>query len=148
MSENFRCAAPVVDFANAVSRCLLPYGNIGFREDGDLLLHARTDDPDPAPDAEVVLIERRRKKPGEPDPDENESPAADPEAEYAADHIASMIGKYASGGALLGPEDFAILLRSNRSASLYREALERRGIPAVMKTAVPLGESPAATLSM
>ena len=146
MSENFRCAAPVVDFANAVSRCLLPYGNIGFREDGDLLLHARTDDPDPAPDAEVVLIERRRKKPGEPDPDENESPAADPEAEYAADRIASMIGKYASGGALLGPEDFAILLRSNRSASLYREALERRGIPAVMKTAVPLGESPAILL--
>ncbi|MBQ3706362.1 MAG: UvrD-helicase domain-containing protein [Clostridia bacterium] len=145
MRENFRCAAPVVAFANAVSRCLLPHGNIGFREDGDLLVHARADDPNPAPDAEIVLVERRRKKPGEPDDDE--SPAADPEAEYVADRIASMIGKYAgSGTSLLAPDDFAILLRSNRSASVYREALERRNIPAVMKTAAPLGESPAVML--
>ena len=142
MRENFRCAAPVVDFANAVSRHLLPYGNNGFREDGDLLVHARADDPNPAPDAEVVLIEQKRKKPGE----EDEGPAVDREVLYVAGRIAQMIGKYSADGTLLGPGDFAILLRANRSAAAYRDALAEYGIPAVMKTAVPLGESPAVLL--
>ena len=142
MRENFRCAAPVVDFANAVSRHLLPHGNIGFREDGDLLVHARADDPIPAPEAEVVLIEHKRRKPGE----EDEGHSVDHEALWVAGRIRRMVGKYAADGTLLGPGDFAILLRSNRSAAVYRDALAEVGIPAVMKTAAPLGQSPAVLL--
>ncbi|MBQ4350905.1 MAG: UvrD-helicase domain-containing protein [Clostridia bacterium] len=143
MSENFRSAAPVVAFANAVSRHLLPYGEIDFREDGDLLVHARGDDPADPPETELVLIEKKRKKPGEES--EEEAPSADPEVEYVAGRIAAMIGKY-MGGSVLKPEEVGILLRSNRSAALYRDALAARGIPAATKTVSPLGQSPAVLL--
>ncbi len=153
MSENFRCAEAVVEFSNAVSAHLLPWGGIPFEEE-DLLIHARVDDPADAPDAEVVVIEVPRKK-GGGDPESEEEDAAgddpgdrlDPEAEYVADRIAGMVGRYrGDGGTIMKAGDAAILMRSGKSAEVYRAALERRGIPAVMKTARALGSYPSVML--
>jgi ATP-dependent helicase/nuclease subunit A len=148
MSENFRCAEPVVEFSNAVSRRLLPFGGIPFGEE-DLLIHARTDDPPDPPDVEVVLVENPRKQNGGDGDGEEEDaePGFDREAEYVADRIAGMVGRYRSGGTeIMKPGDAAILLRANRSAEEFRDALQRRGIQAVMKTSRPLGSAPSVML--
>ena len=157
MSENFRCAEAVVEFSNAVSAHLLPWGGIPFEEE-DLLIHARVDDPADAPDAEVVVIEVPRQK-GGGDPESEEDGAGDassgedpgerldPEAEYVADRIAGMVGRYrGDGGTIMKAGDAAILMRSGKNAEVYRAALERRGIPAVMKTARALGSYPSVML--
>ena len=163
MSENFRCAEAVVRFSNAVSAHLLPFGGIPY-EAQDRLIHARADDPKDAPDAEVVVVERPQRAsdpfddgdaPGE-SADESDSDLTDgapgdadldPEAEYVADRIAGMVGRYRDGGSVVTKAgDIAVLLRSNRSAERYRAALEARGIPAVMKTSRALGSYPSVML--
>ena len=153
MSENFRCAEAVVRFSNAVSAHLLPFGGIPYEAE-DCLIHARADDPKDAPDTEVVIVEKPRKASdfGDEADDEAEDEqetedSLDPEAEYVADRIAGMVGKYRDGGAVVTKAgDIAVLLRSNRSAPVYRDALEARGIPAVMKTSRALGSYPSVML--
>ena len=152
MSENFRCAGSVVDFSNAVSAHLLPWGGIPYEAE-DALIHARPDLPEDAPRAEVVIVENPRKSSSseDEDPDGESSGESgektDPEAEYAAERIADMVGRYRGNGtSVMKAGDAAILLRSGRSAENYRAALERRGIPAVMKTTRALGSYPSVML--
>ena len=156
MSENFRCSEAVVDFANAVSAHLLPHGGIPFEKE-DLLIHAREEPTPPEdekaealPGVEIALIENPRKLKDADEPEDageagSGGPEEDPEVAFAADEIAGMLGRYL-GGKILSPGDVAVLLRSNRSAGAYRDALERRGIPAATKTARPLGSYPSVML--
>ena len=144
MSENFRSASPVVALVNAVSNYCLPFGGIPFGEE-DLLIHAKNDGEKTPPDAEIVLIEKKRRKGGEEDGEDVDP--GDPEIEYVADRAASLIGRYDyRGEKIVKPSDVAILLRSNRNAPLYRDALERRGIPATVKISRPLGSYPSVML--
>ena len=115
MSENFRCARPVIEFANAVSRYMFPYGGIPFSEE-DCLVYGGVAAGEKA--VEVALIDGTRAK------DEDESPVIS-EAEYTAERVYSMIK---NEGYL--PSDIAILLRSPGSTGdLYEAALKARGIP-------------------
>ena len=116
MSENFRCAEPVIEFANAVSRYMFPHGAIPFSE-ADCLVYGGVAEGDVP--AEVCLLDGSRAKAGEED-----SPKIT-EAEYVADRVYSLLK---NGEAV--PSDIAILLRSaNASGVLYEEALRARGVP-------------------
>ena len=116
MSENFRCAAPVIEFANAVSRYMFPHGGIPFSE-SDCLVYggvAKGDVP-----VEVCLLDGTRTADAQGDEH------AVTEAEYAADRVYSLIKDEG-----YAPEDIAVLLRSaNTSGGLYEEAMSARGIP-------------------
>lgn len=115
MSENFRCARPVIEFANAVSRYMFPFGGIPFAEE-DCLVYGGVAEGDTA--VEVCLIDGTRSKA------EEESPVIS-EAEYTAERIYSLIK---NEGYL--PSDIAILLRSPGSTGdLYEAAMKARGIP-------------------
>lgn len=144
MSENFRCARSIVDFANAVSSYLFsvsedsprPHG-IGYRAEDDLIF-ARGDDGG-AP-AEVVLIENADSDAkeeaqnaaddgattGNGNDDDNDGAAGDNDAEvrYVSSRIAEMI---AAGE---DPGSIAVLSRSKSFAAGVVRALTTLGIPA------------------
>ncbi len=116
MSENFRCAMPVIEFVNAVSRYMFPHGGIPF-EESDCLVYGGVASGDVP--VEVCLLDGSRASKDE-DSDEFIT-----EAEYTADRIYSLIksGSYA-------PSDIAILLRSpGGTGDQYESALKERGIP-------------------
>lgn len=115
MSENFRCARPVIEFANAVSRYMFPFGGIPFAEE-DCLVYGGVAEGEK--DVEICLIDGVRSKA------EEESPVIS-EAEYTADRIYSLIKNEG-----YVPSDIALLLRSPGSTGdLYEAALKARGIP-------------------
>lgn len=115
MSENFRCARPVIEFANAVSRYMFPFGGIPFAEE-DCLVYGGVAEGEKT--VEVCLIDGTKSK------SEDEIPVIS-EAEYTADRIYSLIK---NEGYL--PSDIALLLRSPGSTGdLYEAALKERGIP-------------------
>lgn len=145
MSENFRCDSPVVRFVNMVSEYILPHGGIPY-EAGDSLVYAKDGGTpsDTSPKAEICLIEKKRAKKGE----EREKNTADPEAEYVARRIASMIGRYSpSGERTVKAGDIAILLRSpSTSGGDYRDALLKYGISSALKVERPLSSYPSVML--
>lgn len=147
MSENFRCDAPVVNIVNKVSDYILPFGGIPY-EERDALIYAKNGGvPTPtSPAAEICLIDTKvEKNEGE----DNESAAVeDPEAEYVAERIASMIGKYTPDGErTIKAGDIAILLRSPKTnGGAYRAALEKRGISSAIKVEKPLSSYPSVML--
>ena len=115
MSENFRCARPVIEFANAVSRYMFPFGGIPFDEE-DCLVYGGVAEGERA--VEVCLIDGTRSR------SEDDVPVIS-EAEYTAERIYSLIK---NEGYL--PSDVALLLRSPGSTGdLYEAALKARGIP-------------------
>ncbi len=115
MSENFRCARPVIEFANAVSRYMFPYGGIPFAEE-DCLVYGGVAEGEKS--VEVCLIDGTRSK------SDDEIPIIS-EAEYTADRIYSLIKNEG-----YVPSDIALLLRSPGSTGdLYEAALKERGIP-------------------
>lgn len=137
MSENFRCAEPVVKFVNMVSDYTLPHGGIPYDTD-DALIHAR--DEKNAPPVEVRLIECPRKSAGDDDENNTERPK-NPEAVYIARRIRDMLGRYSPGGEyVIHASDIAILLRSPSPKSAvsvsaeYEAALAEYGIPVKRKT--------------
>ncbi len=145
MSENFRCDSPVVRFVNMVSDYILPHGGIPY-EAGDSLVYAKNGGAvsDASPAAEICLIEKKRAAKGE----ERDTSAADPEAEYVARRIASMLGRYSQDGErLVRAGDIAILLRSpSTSGGDYRDALARYGISSALKVERPLFSYPSIML--
>ena len=128
MSENFRCAQPIIDFVNSVSRYMFPESGIPFSEEDCLRFGGGEDESAPV---EVCIIDkpgRGQAKGGESTPAGEEDGAAtapdDPEAEYVASRVAELVR---SGER---PGNIAILLRGiEYTGAAYEEALSRRGIP-------------------
>lgn len=150
MSENFRCARSIVDFANTVSSYLFsvsedsprPHG-IGYRAEDDLIF-ARGDDG--GVPAEVVLIENADSDAkvealtatddgdttgngngnGDDNGDDSDGAESDDDAEvrYVTSRIAEMI---AAGE---DPGSIAVLSRSKSFAAGVVRALTALGIPA------------------
>ncbi len=127
MSKNFRSSAPVIDFANAVSRYMFRFGQIPFSDD-DLLRCGRGDDAEPC---EVCIVPYSAEKGETVD-------RVAIEAEYVAKRIRAMID------AGTRPEDIAILMRqvSGGKSEKFAAALARRGIPVKSETTQPLFERP------
>ena len=144
MSDNFRSAEPVTSLTNAVSDYLMPHGGIPYT-DGDRLICSKEGGRDAMwPDSEVVVIEKKK---GSGKDDGEEPDDGDPEVEYVADRIASLIGTYV-GDRIIAPEDIAILLRSGNSQAVFRDALVKRGVPVFIDREIPLSVSPAVLLMM
>lgn len=125
MSENFRCAEPIIDFVNHVSRHMFAYGGIPFTE-RDCLVYGGVSAGDFP--VEVCLFGKKNTKKEESSDGECDGDKAlSPEAEYTADRIEAMLSDPSCG---YKPCDIAILLRSaNKYGSIYEDALKRRGIP-------------------
>lgn len=133
MSENFRCAEPIVKFVNAVSRRMFPYGGIPFTE-SDCLVYGGVSKCD-AP-VELCLLDGSRRKSADEE--------ALSEADYVADRIAELIrhGEYR-------PCDIAILLRSaNSSGGEFERALTVRGIPVNRAGGSPFADAPEVILML
>ena len=115
MSENFRCAEPVIEFANAVSRYMFPYGGIPFSE-ADCLKYGGVAEGDTP--CEICLIDNSRNAKGSTD-------VAVSEPEYVAYRIYHLIKEEN-----YKPSDIAIILRSaNTSGGAFEAALKAKGIP-------------------
>ncbi len=130
MSENFRCAKPIIEFANGVSRYVFPHGGIPFTEDDCLVYGGKVEGDVPV---ELCLIDGGR---GIPEED------AVSESEYVAHRVLSLLneGKYC-------PRDIAILLRSaNTSGGKYEKALKKLGIPVNRNGGSPFAEEPEVVL--
>ncbi|MCI9450097.1 MAG: UvrD-helicase domain-containing protein [Clostridiales bacterium] len=125
MSENFRCAEPIIDFVNHVSRHMFAYGGIPFTE-RDCLVYGGVSAGDFP--VEVCLFGKKNaKKEESSDGRCDGDKALSPEAEYTADRIEAMLRDSSCG---YKPCDIAILLRSaNKYGTIYEDALKRRGIP-------------------
>lgn len=156
MSENFRSSQPIIEFVNLVSDYILPWGNIAYDEN-DKLIYAKNDGvyDKNQPPVEICLIEMKKKKIGGDEDDgqtksgaESESKsAAETEAEFTADKIASLIGKYGEDGSIIKGSDISVILRSpSTDAPAFREALARRNIPTVVKVERPLSSYPSVML--
>lgn len=133
MSENFRCAEPVINFVNAVSRYMFPYGGIPFTE-SDCLVYGGVSKCDVP--VEVCLLDGSRRK--------SEDEEALSEADYVADRIRDIIksGEYR-------PCDIAILLRSaNASGGEFERSLKERGIPVNRSGGTPFAEEPEVVLTL
>ncbi|MBQ7599997.1 MAG: UvrD-helicase domain-containing protein [Clostridia bacterium] len=139
MSENFRCDEPIIEFANCVSSSVFPYGKINYVDEDRLVFAKDTKKTDMAK-VEVCIVDTSSSDP--------EDGADDPEAEYVAERIAGMLGRYRdSGERRIQPGDIAILLRSGKKDGLaFRRALEKRAVPVSLKTGSPLSASPAVML--
>ncbi len=143
MSNNFRSSEPVTNLTNAVSDYLLPFGGIPYGKSDGLICSRTGGDDTSFEDSEIVLIEKKKKKTGE----KSEDGGLNPEIEYVADRIASMIGRQ-NGEKIYRAGDFAVLLRSNSKLTEFRDALQKRGIPAFIERDEPLSYSPAVMLVM
>lgn len=134
MSENFRCAEPVIEFANAVSRYMFPYGGIPFSE-ADCLRYggvAAGDTP-----TEICLIDRSRNEKG------SEAVSVS-EAEYVAYRIYRLIKEEG-----YAPSDIAIILRSaNTSGGAFEAALKAVGIPVKRVGGSDFAEEPEVMLTL
>lgn len=125
MSENFRCAEPIVKFVNAVSRRMFPFGGVPFTEDDCLVYGGVSKGSSPV---EVCLLDGSRRK--------SADEAALSESEYVAQRICELVrsGEYR-------PSDIAVLLRSaNHSGDEYVRAIAARGVPAKLAGGSPFAE--------
>ena len=150
MSENFRCAEPVVKFVNAVSRYMFPFGGISF-EEGDLLIHGRDESKNTSPSpVEVCLIERPGKQRGGKSDDEDDTddptipPAAVLEAEYVAKRIRHMLdSETLPDGSAVNPSDIALMLRETKTRrEIIAGAFKKYGIPLKSVEERPFFERP------
>ncbi len=127
MSENFRCAEPIVKFVNAVSRRMFPYGGIPFTESDCLVYGGVSTCTAPV---EVCLLDGSRRR------------TADEEALSEADYVASRIAELIKSGEYK-PSDIAILLRSaNSSGGEFERALSMRGVPVKRAGGSPFADAP------
>jgi len=116
MSENHRSDSGVIDFSNLVSDYIFPHSETPFEKE-DRLLCAKENGNGGAK-AEICIVER-----GEDSPDSFE-------AEYVAGRIEKMLrGETLRSGEVLQPKHIAILMRTGKNASVYKKALEARGVP-------------------
>ncbi len=151
MSENFRCADPVVRFVNCVSKYMFPYGRINF-EKGDLLIHGREEKEGAEfSPVEVCLIERPNNTKGDTGEEtETVPPAALLEIEYIAERIRHMLDfEHLPDGTPVKPSDIAVMSRDLSSRrGVITEVFRRYGIPLNDMAPKPLLERPEIMLIM
>ena len=130
MSENFRCAEPVIGFVNCVSRYMFKKGGVPFGEEDELVFRANISASDPVT---VCLV----------------SEEGLTEAELVAKKIRSMTGKDLFGKGPLAPSDFAILLpAANVDGPEFAAALAAEGIPSSMAGGSPLQDESEIVLAL
>ncbi|MBO5196514.1 MAG: UvrD-helicase domain-containing protein [Clostridia bacterium] len=116
MSENHRSDSGVIDFSNLVSDYIFPHSETPF-EDADRLVCAK-DKGEGGAKAEICIVEK------------TEGASESFEADYVASRIEEMLRRETlRNGEVLQPKHIAILLRTGKNASVYKKALENRGIP-------------------
>lgn len=134
MSENFRCARPVIDFTNLV--CAPAFracgDSIGYT-DGDDLVYAKIQ-PEGAPaepKVSVALFAKSSKKELEEqdiDPDTLPSPAV-AEARYVAVKIRELLDTgVKQDGSRITPKDIAVLFRNRSAVTRIADELSSLGI--------------------
>ena len=117
MSENHRSDDTVIDFSNIVSDYMFRFSETPF-EEADKLVCAKENGAD-GKQTEICLVE-----------DREDMESENNEAEYVAHRISSMVGvETLKNGSKVKAGDIAILLRTGKNASVYKAALEKRGIP-------------------
>ncbi len=131
MSDNFRCARPIVEFSNLVSRRMFPYGHVPFCPDDELIFSASTDADCPV---SVYLVPKTKDGPTE--------------EEFTAKKIKEMIGTVPFGKEPLRPDDFAILVPTNEGGKAYTKALAALGIPTSESVGEELSEAPEVILAL
>ena len=152
MSENFRCDETVVDFVNAIFDRLLGVAgeSIGYRPE-DRLSFAKPVEPGASPVLPTLAVFHKKKsseeEQGENELSENEE---DPEPHWIADEIERLLdGRCLANQKPIMPGDIAILLRSAKSrASVYRDALRAKGIPAISEDKDDFFENPEILLAL
>lgn len=125
MSENFRCAEPIVRIVNAVSRRMFPFGGIPFAEEDCLVYGGVSTCKAPV---ELCLLDGSRRQ------------SADEEVLSESEYVAERICELLRGGEYR-PSDIAVLLRSaNKVGDEYVRALASRGVPARLAGGSPFAE--------
>ena len=114
LRHNFRCDRPIIDFVNRICGTLFTCaGRTVPYDETDQLVCGKGGDGEHA--IELAVIDTGTKKAAE---------RRQEEANYVAERIATLVQEGAK------PEEICILLRSaTRSATLYEEALSKKGIP-------------------
>ncbi len=116
MSENHRSDSGVIDFSNLISDYMFPASETPFEVE-DRLVCAKENGKDGIP-SEVCLIEK------------GDSEGEGFEGDYVAMRIEEMLrGDTLRSGERVKPSDIAILMRTGKNATVYKKALEARGIP-------------------
>jgi len=151
MNDNFRCSPSVVDFTNAVSSHMFPFGDIDFDPSEDLLIHGREEAAgyEFSP-VEVCLIEKPRAGGGrEIDGEDTPAPAIptpeskDVEAEYVAQRIRHILDHETHpDGRPIAPSDIAVMARTWTRRDAVEDALARHGIPVATGSTVSLTDRP------
>ncbi len=115
MSENHRCDSSIIDFSNIVSDYMFRHSETPFDDEDKLVCAKQGGKVDEK--CEIVVVKN------------SEDAGANPEAEYVAERIRSMLGgDVKRDGTPVRPGDIAILMR-NRAGAAFKEALEARGVP-------------------
>ncbi|MBO5204002.1 MAG: UvrD-helicase domain-containing protein [Clostridia bacterium] len=133
MSENFRCARPIIDFTNLVcSNIFSACGeSIGYTKEDDLVCAKIDPEGAPLPPKVTVAFFAKQPKSKDEAPSDGsmELSCAESEAKYIAHEIQKLLacGKKQNGEPIL-PCDIAILFRNKRSSIYISRALKELGI--------------------
>ena len=129
MSENFRCAQPVINFTNLVCSDIFSAcgDSIGYTKEDDLIFKKKPPkDGSPSPKVTVAYFAKAPVSDSEEELEEGELAikASEAEAAYIAGQIRSLLesGKNADGEPYK-PGDIAVLFRNKSSAAHISEAL-------------------------
>ncbi len=133
MSENFRCAKPVIDFTNLVCSPIFRAcgDNLGYTDEDDLLYAKKLCDG-ALPDTPVTLavFAKNSKKSISEDIDISSLPSpAEAEAQYIASEIYRLLTtEKKQDGSPIRPSDIAVLFRNKSTAKRISAALGQYGI--------------------
>ncbi|MBQ9112277.1 MAG: UvrD-helicase domain-containing protein [Clostridia bacterium] len=148
MSENFRCAKPVINFTNLVCSDIFAAcgDSIGYTHDDDLVFRKKL--PEGAPPSEKVTVAYFAKAPvtdteNTCDEDEIAIKASEAEAKYIAYEIKRLLesGKNQDGEPYK-PGDIAVLFRNKSSATHIADALTRLNIKSTATDSTAYFENP------
>lgn len=135
MSDNFRCDEPVVRVTNAVCGHMFRAcpQSVAYTDEDDLGYAKQVGDGYRAPVVDVTVLTPPPRSVGNKDeePDPDKKTAAEYEAMYVANRIASLLreGVMLKENVPLQPKDIVILMRSQKDLPLYMAALSAMGIP-------------------
>ncbi len=140
LSDNFRCARPIIELVNRIFRVMMAgYRSDSLYQEADELRFAKKpksgEEALPAPNTELVLMA----KPGEEEEAKNEADALlqdeNLEAKYIASRIHTLLAEHA-------PEEIAVICRTHRQISLVRQSLQKLEIPCSLGAGNALADDP------
>lgn len=148
MSNNFRCDAPVIDFANCV--CSYFFGeccdSIGYTKNDDLIcskiVENRVTDEVPV-ELSVIVSDKCEEDESDEIDEIDEASGKEIEAKYIANKIYELLrtGKKADGSPIK-PHDIAVLFRSQSMGEYLRRALAALGIDSASASDADYFENP------